>query len=59
MVERDKDCKIQDQPVKSPTMSAQLSNSDPILAANAPSPLFGRYLTIGLGAALAAGICKF
>ncbi len=40
------------------SVSAQLSNSDATLAANASRPFLGRYLTIGLGAALAAGIME-
>ncbi len=41
-----------------PSVSAQLSNRDPILAANASRALFGRSLTAGLVAALAAGIME-
>ena len=40
------------------SVPAQLSNSDPILAANASRPFLGRYLTVGLVAALAAGIME-
>ena len=38
------------------SVSAQLSNRDPILAANASRSSLGRYLTVGLVAILAAGI---
>ncbi len=38
------------------SVSAQLSNRDPILAANASRSSLGRYLTVGLVAVLAAGI---
>ncbi len=38
-----------------PSVSAQLSNRDPILAANTSRSFLGRSLTAGLVAALAAG----
>lgn len=39
-----------------PSVSAQLSNRDPILAANASRSSLSHYLTVGLVAILAAGI---